>query len=125
MRRLSRLQCQYQGLIYQRHGYDQSSDRRRGGPVSLEKAPIYQSPELLIVDEIGYLSLGQQGSHLFFQVISARHQKIHPVDYQFALRRLGKGVRLTTVATAIPTVSYTAQRFSSWREQAIEEKRND
>jgi len=27
-----------------------------------------------LVDELGYLSLGQQGSHLFFQVISARHQ---------------------------------------------------
>lgn len=26
------------------------------------------------MDELGYLSLGQQGSHLFFQVISARHQ---------------------------------------------------
>jgi hypothetical protein len=24
---------------------------------------------------MGYLSLGQQGSHLFFQVISTRHQK--------------------------------------------------
>jgi DNA replication protein DnaC len=28
-----------------------------------------------LVDEVGYLSLGQQGSSLFFQVISDRHQK--------------------------------------------------
>jgi DNA replication protein DnaC len=41
----------------------------------LKKLHFYQSPDLLVCDEIGYLSLGQQGSHLFFQVISARHQK--------------------------------------------------
>ena len=40
----------------------------------LKKLHYYQSPAFLVCDELGYLSLGQQGSHLFFQVISARHQ---------------------------------------------------
>jgi DNA replication protein DnaC len=41
----------------------------------LKKLQHYQSQDLLVVDEIGYLPLGKQGSHLFFQVISARHNK--------------------------------------------------
>jgi len=41
----------------------------------LKKLDYYQSPALLVCDEIGFLPLGQQGSNLFFQVISARHQK--------------------------------------------------
>ena len=43
--------------------------------VLLQKLKIYQQPELLFCDEIGYLPLGQQGSNLFFQVISARHEQ--------------------------------------------------
>ncbi len=41
----------------------------------LKKLKYYQTPDLLVCDEIGYLPLGQQGSNLFFQVISARHEK--------------------------------------------------
>ena len=41
----------------------------------LKKLHHYQSQELLVIDEIGYLSLGPQGSNLFFQVISARHER--------------------------------------------------
>ena len=41
----------------------------------LKKLHYYQSFDLLVCDEIGYLSLGTQGSNYFFQVISARHQK--------------------------------------------------
>ena len=40
----------------------------------IKKLTYYQSPDLLICDEIGYLPLGGQGSNLFFQVISGRHQ---------------------------------------------------
>ena len=39
----------------------------------LKKLHYYQSPGLLAIDEIGYLPLNQQGSNLFFQVITARH----------------------------------------------------
>ena len=33
----------------------------------------YRRPQVLIVDELGYVSLDTQSSNLFFQVISARH----------------------------------------------------
>ena len=41
----------------------------------LKKLKLYESQDLLVCDEIGYLPLGRQGSNLFFQVISARHEK--------------------------------------------------
>lgn len=33
----------------------------------------YRRPQVLIIDELGYVSLDAQGSNLFFQIISARH----------------------------------------------------
>ncbi len=41
----------------------------------LKKLKYYQSQDILAIDEIGYLPLGKQGSNLFFQVISARHEQ--------------------------------------------------
>ncbi|MCP4220009.1 MAG: ATP-binding protein [bacterium] len=41
----------------------------------LQKLRYYQAPTLLLIDEIGYLPLGADGSNLFFQVISTRHEK--------------------------------------------------
>ena len=35
----------------------------------------YRRPQVLIIDELGYVSLDTQGSNLFFQVISARHDQ--------------------------------------------------
>jgi DNA replication protein DnaC len=68
----------------------------------LRKLHHYRSSDLLIVDELGYLALGQQGSNLFFQIISARHQKkstIVTTNLPFA--DWGKVFDSTTVATAI------------------------
>lgn len=68
----------------------------------LKKLQYYQSQELLAIDEIGYLSLGTQGSNLFFQVISARHEKkssIITTNRMFA--QWGEIFDNTTVATAI------------------------
>lgn len=68
----------------------------------LRKLHYYQSPALLVVDEVGYLSLGQQGSSLFFQVISARHQRrstILTTNLPFA--DWGKIFDSTTAAAAI------------------------
>jgi DNA replication protein DnaC len=68
----------------------------------LKKLQYYQSPDLLCCDEIGYLSLGQQGSHLFFQVISARHQKKSTMlTTNLPFTDWGKVFDSTTVATAI------------------------
>ena len=38
----------------------------------------YQSPGLLLVNEVGYVSLRQPESHLVFQVISVRHDRRKP-----------------------------------------------
>lgn len=35
----------------------------------------YRRPQVLIIDELGYVSLDTQSSNLFFQVISARHDQ--------------------------------------------------
>jgi DNA replication protein DnaC len=68
----------------------------------LKKLHYYQSQDLLVCDELGYLSLGPQGSHLFFQVISHRHQKTATVlTTNLPFADWGNVFDSTTVATAI------------------------
>jgi len=68
----------------------------------LKKLHIYQSPDLLVVDELGYLPLGVQGSNLLFQVISARHgKKSTAITTNLPFAAWGKIFDSTTVATAI------------------------
>lgn len=68
----------------------------------LKKLQYYQYPDLLVCDEIGYLPLGREGSNLFFQIISARHERkstIITTNLPFA--KWGNIFDSTTVATAI------------------------
>jgi DNA replication protein DnaC len=68
----------------------------------LSKLHYDYAPDLLVCDELGYLSLGQQGSHLFFQGIGQRHQQNSTVittNWPFA--EWGQVFDSTTVATAI------------------------
>ena len=68
----------------------------------LKKLQYYKSPVLLVVDEIGYLPLGTQGSNLFFQVISARHENCSTIiTTNLSFAEWGKIFDSTTVATAI------------------------
>jgi DNA replication protein DnaC len=68
----------------------------------LKKLYHYQSPDLLVCDELGYLPLGPQGSHLFFQVISQRHQrKSTVITTNLPFADWGDVFDSTTVATAI------------------------
>jgi DNA replication protein DnaC len=68
----------------------------------LKQLHQYATPDLLVCDELGYLSLGQQGSHLFFQVISPRHQRTSTViTTNLPFADWGKVFDSTTVATAI------------------------
>ena len=68
----------------------------------LKKLQYYQSQELLVCDEIGYLSLGTQGSNLFFQIISARHErKSTIITTNRPFSQWGEIFDNTTVATAI------------------------
>ena len=68
----------------------------------VKKLKHYTEPDLLLCDEIGYLPLDQQGSSLFFQVISRRHQRkstLLTTNLPFA--QWGNLFDSTTVATAI------------------------
>lgn len=68
----------------------------------LKKLQHYHAPDVLVVDELGYLSLGQQGSHRFFQVISGRHHHTSTVlTTNLPCAEWGKVFDATTVATAI------------------------
>jgi DNA replication protein DnaC len=68
----------------------------------LKKLHLYQSQDLLVIDEIGYLPLGQQGSNLFFQVISSRHEtKSTMITTNLPFAQWGNIFDSTTVATAI------------------------
>ena len=68
----------------------------------LKKLQVYQTPDLLVCDELGYLPLGQQGSNLFFQVISARHkQRSTIVTTNLPFAEWGKVFDSNTTAVAI------------------------
>jgi len=68
----------------------------------LKKLQLYQSQDLLVIDEIGYLPLGRQGSNLFFQVISQRHdQRSTVITTNLPFAEWGNIFDGTTVATAI------------------------
>ncbi len=68
----------------------------------LKKLNIYQTPDLLVIDELGYLPLGVQGSNLFFQVISARHTKKSTlITTNLPFANWADIFDSTTVATAI------------------------
>jgi DNA replication protein DnaC len=68
----------------------------------VKKLTYYQSPALLIIDEVGYLPLGPHGSNLFFQVISSRHQNRSTlITTNLPFSDWGKIFDSTTAATAI------------------------
>ena len=68
----------------------------------LKKLRYYQSPDILVCDEIGYLPLGTQGSNLFFQIISERHEKKSTmITTNLPFSNWGNIFDSTTIATAI------------------------
>jgi DNA replication protein DnaC len=69
----------------------------------LRKLRFYTSPTLLICDELGYLALDQETSHLFYQVISTRHsqQRSTIITTNTAFSEWGNILHNTTIATAI------------------------
>lgn len=69
----------------------------------VRKLKLYIEPTMLICDELGYLSLDQQNSNLFYQVISARHaHKCSTViTTNTAFSDWGNILYNTTIATAI------------------------
>ncbi len=69
----------------------------------IRKLRFYTSPTLLICDELGYLSLDQETSNLFYQVISTRHsqQRSTIITTNTAFSEWGNVLHNTTIATAI------------------------
>jgi DNA replication protein DnaC len=69
----------------------------------VRKLKLYTEPTLLVVDELGYLSLDQQTSNLFYQVISTRHghKRSTLITTNTAFSDWGNILYNTTIATAI------------------------
>ena len=69
----------------------------------VRKLKVYTEPTLLICDELGYLSLDQQTSNLFYQVISTRHslRRSTIITTNTAFSDWGNILYNTTIATAI------------------------
>ena len=69
----------------------------------IRRLKIYTEPTLLICDELGYLSLDQQTSNLFYQVISTRHRHKRStiITTNTAFSEWGNILYNTTIATAI------------------------
>jgi len=69
----------------------------------VRKLKLYTDPTLLLIDELGYLSLDQQTSNLFYQVISTRHshKRSTLITTNTAFSEWGNILYNTTIATAI------------------------
>ena len=69
----------------------------------VRKLKAYTDPKLLVIDELGYLSLDQQTSNLFYQVISTRHgeKRSTVITTNTAFSDWGNILYNTTIATAI------------------------
>jgi DNA replication protein DnaC len=69
----------------------------------VRKLKFYTDPKLLVIDELGYLSLDQQTSNLFYQVISMRHgeKRSTVITTNTAFSDWGNILYNTTIATAI------------------------
>ena len=57
---------------------DSLTDARAAGALS-RRLRVLTHPALLVVDEIGYLPVSQDGAVLFFQLINARHERASTV----------------------------------------------
>ena len=66
------------------------------------KLDYYRKPDVLALDELGYLSLNQQGSDLLFQVISGRHSVASTIiTTNRTFKDWGEIFYNTTVASAV------------------------
>lgn len=69
----------------------------------VRKLKVYTAPELLVCDELGYLSLDQHTSNLFYQVISTRYSEHRStiITTNTPFSEWGNILYNTTIATAI------------------------
>ena len=74
---------------------DSLMDARAAGALS-RRLRVLTHPALLVVDEIGYLPVSQDGAVLFFQLINARHERAStvltgPLRWHRLPSRVGRG----------------------------------
>jgi len=87
----------------------------------LKKLHLYQALEMLVIVEVGYLPLGNQGSNLFFQVISARHEKNRRLLQRIYRSPIGeKSSTAPPWPRPSPTGLSTTRKSLFWRDPAIE-----
>ena len=69
----------------------------------IRKLKLYTEPTFLLIDELGYLSLDQQTSNLFYQVISTRHaeRRSTVITTNSIFSEWGNILYNTTIAAAI------------------------
>lgn len=69
----------------------------------IRKLKLFTDPALLVIDELGYLTLDQQTSNLFYQVVSTRHshKRSTLITTNTAFSDWGNVLHNTTIATAI------------------------
>jgi DNA replication protein DnaC len=69
----------------------------------VRRLKVYTDPSLLVCDELGYLSLDQQTSNLFYQVISTRHaeRRSTVITTNTIFSEWGNILFNTTIAAAI------------------------
>jgi len=59
-----------------------------------ERLKLLSQPQLLIIDEIGYLPIDRQGANLFFQLVSRRYERGSIIiTSNQSLGAWGRGVR--------------------------------
>jgi len=79
----------------------------------VRKLKIYTDPTLLVCDELGYLSLDQQTSNLFYQVISTRHAEGRStvITTNTIFPSGGTSCSTQPLLPPLPTASSKTQRF--------------
>ena len=101
---LARLSGQSARSVHHRHGHAEPIARFAGRSLTRSaSSSSYTDPTLLVIDELGYLSLDQQTSNLFYQVISTRHgqKRSTVITTNTAFSEWGNILYNTTIATAI------------------------
>ena len=67
---------------------DSMEEAKAGGRLN-HRLKTLTYPALLVVDEIGYLPVGQSGAVLFFQLVNRRYERASTVDLEQGLRGMG------------------------------------
>ena len=108
---------------------DSLMDARAAGELS-RRLRVLTHPALLVVDEIGYLPVSQDGAVLFFQLINARHERASTVltsnkgfeEWGHVLGKMGQGFAFGGVSG--PTLLEAMLRALSRNSESLDQVDN-